>query len=66
MTITINDKPYILPGGSTLNDALILAGIAASGIATAVNGEVIPSPSRSTHKLNEGDRILIIKAFYGG
>lgn len=37
-----------------------------SGVATAVNGTVVPAALRGSHALTEGDRIVIIKAFYGG
>lgn len=66
MTITINDKPIVLSGGASLQDALNLAGIAAAGTATAVNNEVVAAPERAEYKLKDGDKVLIIKAFYGG
>ncbi len=66
MNVKINDKTYVFAGGTTLHDALILAGIATAGIATAVNDNVVPASERKEWKLNEGDRVLIIKAFYGG
>lgn len=66
MEITINDKAVELPEGSTLQQALELQGISSTGIATAVNNNVVARDSRSTFVLSPGDKILIIKAFYGG
>lgn len=66
MNVEINNKPIQLTDQATLTDALKAAEIATTGIATAVNGKVVSAASRSTTKLNEGDKILIIKAFCGG
>ena len=66
MNITINDVPLTLPSGSMLSDALAAIEIKLSGIATALNGTVIPADRRQSTPLSEGDKIVIIKAFYGG
>ncbi|ROT20622.1 sulfur carrier protein ThiS [Muribaculaceae bacterium Isolate-110 (HZI)] len=66
MNITINDVPLTLPSGSMLSDALAAKEIKLSGIATALNGTVIPAGRRQSTPLSEGDKIVIIKAFYGG
>ncbi len=66
MNILINDTPLVLPDNATLADALMAKGIKPGGIATAVNGTVIPSAKRVSHHLCEGDKVVIIKAFYGG
>lgn len=66
MKITINSTTLELPDNSTLQDALDSKQISPQGIATAVNGIVVPHTARSSTYLNEGDNILIIKAFYGG
>ncbi|MDE5692825.1 MAG: sulfur carrier protein ThiS [Duncaniella sp.] len=49
-----------------LSDALAAKEIKPSGIATALNGTVIPADRRQSTPLGEGDKIVIIKAFYGG
>ena len=66
MNVTINDITVSIPEDSTLQDALAIRGITPQGIATAVNGVVIPSIARAETRLNDGDKIVIIKAFYGG
>lgn len=66
MNVTINDITISLPEDSTLQDAVAIKGVTPQGIATAVNGIVIPSTARAETQLNDGDKIVIIKAFYGG
>ncbi len=66
MNVTVNDTPLSLPEGATLADALATRTMPPSGVATAVNGTVVPAALRGSHALTEGDRIVIIKAFYGG
>ncbi len=66
MEITINDKTITMADGASLQEAMESQGIASQGIATAVNGTVVPAAERAQTKLNNGDKIVIIKAFYGG
>lgn len=66
MTIEINNKPVELPQGATLEDAITTAGINPQGIATAVNGVVVPAPDRKSTVLNDNDKIVVISAFCGG
>ena len=66
MNITINGKTYELPEAATLDDALHAAKMKTQGIATALNGAVVPAILRPSKKLADGDSIVIIKAFYGG
>lgn len=66
MNITINDKQFEIELNTTLQELLIVKAIKTQGIATAVNGNVIPASERDTTILKEGDSIVIIKVFYGG
>lgn len=66
MNVKINDKSITLNENATLQDALDSQAIKPQGIATALNGTVIPVTDRATTILNDGDNIVIIKAFYGG
>lgn len=66
MKVKINDKTVELADGASLADALAAANIKPTGIATAINGKVIAASYRSATALNDGDTILIIKAFCGG
>lgn len=66
MNVKINEVTVQLPENTNLGEAMNLRGISPKGIATAVNGKVVPAAGRNAHKLCEGDNIVIIKAFYGG
>ena len=66
MTVTLNDAALELPAGATLEMALEAKQIDPKGKATALNGSVVPAVLRGATELNEGDKIVIIKAFYGG
>ncbi|MDE6485435.1 MAG: sulfur carrier protein ThiS [Duncaniella sp.] len=66
MKLKINNKEVEAAAGVTLSALLEQQSIPAAGIATAVNGVVVPAASRDSHQLSEGDNIVVIKAFYGG
>lgn len=66
MKISVNDVTLELPDDATLQDALDAREIKPQGIATAVNGTVVPAHRRKSKTLVDGDKIVIIKAFYGG
>lgn len=66
MNVKINDTAIELPAGATLADALQLRDIKTQGIAVAVNNQVVAKGCYESHTLQEGDSVIIIKAFYGG
>lgn len=66
MTIKINGKEFEIDECQTLEHALEKAEIKPGGIATALNGNVIPADMRGKTILTDGDNIVVIKAFYGG
>ena len=66
MKIIFNSKEIEVKDNSNLEEALSQAGIDGSGVATAVNGEVIAAGSRKDKILKAGDNILLITAYYGG
>lgn len=66
MDVKINDRLVNLPDGSTVSDALAAMEISPVGIATAVNGVVVHALKRGETVLNQGDSVVVIKAFYGG
>lgn len=66
MKIIINDRTIEIIEASSLQEVIDAQNINQSGIATAVNGIVVPSTMRAKTILKEGDNIVIIKAFYGG
>ncbi len=66
MNISVNNKAMTVHDNTTLQGALDLAGINPEGIATALNGEVVPLVDRDATMLHEGDSVLVIEPFYGG
>ncbi len=66
MEVTVNDKKITVPDHTSLQGALNLAGINPEGVATALNGNVVPLTQRDSTILNDGDSILVIQPFYGG
>lgn len=66
MKIIINDRTIEIIEASSLQEVLDAQNINQRGIATAVNGIVVPLTMRAKTILKEGDNIVIIKAFYGG
>jgi sulfur carrier protein len=66
MQVTVNGRADDLPGGTSV-DALVAAlGRSRSGIAVAVNDEVVPRSRWSTVELKHGDRVEILTAAQGG
>lgn len=66
MQIFINDKTLECPTGATLLEILETNGIKTDNIAIAVNFSVIPRPEWDQTVLQDGSKIIIIKAVQGG
>jgi sulfur carrier protein len=67
MNIHVNNKKIELSEESVVTDALDSLNIAAQkGMALAVNSQVIPIQQWANYALNDGDKIMIIKATQGG
>ena len=67
MTISVNNKPVelTLPGNIT-NVLRYLQLHETSGMAVAVNYEVVPKSAWDTHMLHPDDKVTIIRATQGG
>ena len=67
MTVTLNEAPVELPGGSKLVDLLERYELLGKkGIAVAVNAEVQNRSTWADRTLSENDQILVITATQGG
>jgi sulfur carrier protein len=68
MTIWLNGEERDLPAGLTLAGAVEAAGTAPSrsGIAAAVDGEVVPRDRWDQTTLAEGQRVEVVQAVQGG
>ena len=64
--VTLNGEPRDLPDGSTVVQAVAELTAAPSGVAAAVNGEVLPRGSWPATPLREGDQVEVVTAVQGG
>jgi sulfur carrier protein len=64
--VTINGRPRQLPEQLSLDRAVSLISNSATGIAVAVNGEVVRRASWPQHQLSPGDVIEVLTAVQGG
>jgi sulfur carrier protein len=66
MDIVINGAPRQVADDMSLERAVSLVSAAASGIAAAVNGEVVRRASWPSTRLTAGDEIEVLTAVQGG
>lgn len=66
MTVTINGAARDLPGGATVTDAIRLVTAATTGVAVAVNDEVVSRAAWDSATLADGDQVEVLTAVQGG
>jgi len=68
MTIMVNGEPRELPQGTTVSGLLAALDVpgGATGVAIAVDAEVVPRGEWDTTELDEGARVEILRAIQGG
>lgn len=67
ITVSVNDKPHTLAASTTLTQLLDQLGLGAGpGVAVAVNAAVVPRAAWLTHRLADGNQVLLIQATQGG
>jgi sulfur carrier protein len=66
MNVIVNGASDDLPAGTSVDDVVARLGRGRSGIAVAVNDEVVPRSRWSTVALVDGDRVEILTAAQGG
>ena len=64
--VKLNGEPCELPDGSTVVQAVAALTRAATGVAAAVNGEVVPRGSWPLTVLRDGDQVEVVTAVQGG
>ena len=64
--VKLNGEPRELPDGATLAEAVAGLTDLASGVAAAVNGDVVPRGSWARTLLRDGDQIEVVTAVQGG
>ncbi|HWF80546.1 MAG TPA: sulfur carrier protein ThiS [Streptosporangiaceae bacterium] len=66
MEIVINGNPHEVPDATSLDRVVELISTSATGIAVAVNGDVVSRISWPRVKLAHGDQIEVLTAVQGG
>lgn len=66
MDIVINGTAHQVADDMSLDRAVSLISTAASGIAAAVNGELVRRASWSSTRLTAGDEVEVLTAVQGG
>jgi sulfur carrier protein len=64
--VTVNGQPRDVPPGTTLGQLVATVTELASGVAAAVNGEVVPRGSWAARPLGDGDQVEVVTAVQGG
>jgi sulfur carrier protein len=64
--VKLNGEPRELPDGATLAEAVAAVTALASGVAAAVNGDVVPRGSWAAAPLRDGDQVEVVTAVQGG
>jgi sulfur carrier protein len=64
--VKLNGEPRELAEGSTVVQAVAALTAAASGVAAAVNGVVVPRGSWAATLLRDGDQVEVVTAVQGG
>jgi sulfur carrier protein len=64
--VKLNGEPRELPDGTTVAQAVAELTALATGIAAAVNGDVIPRGSWAATLLQAGDQVEVVTAVQGG
>lgn len=65
MKITLNGAPHEVRA-TRLSEVLAELGFADARVATAVNGEFVPTTGRDRTELAEGDRVEVVAPQQGG
>jgi len=66
MEIVINGTAHLVADDMSLERAVALISTAATGIAAAVNGEVVRRSSWASTRLGAGDKVEVLTAVQGG
>ena len=64
--VKLNGEPRELPDGATVAEAVAELTALATGVAAAVNGDVIPRGSWAATLLRAGDQVEVVTAVQGG
>ncbi|MDP8987724.1 MAG: sulfur carrier protein ThiS [Actinomycetota bacterium] len=66
MKVTVNGELRSVIEHASVDDLARSVGVGPSGVAVALNGEVVPRSSWSATPLHDGDRVELLGAMQGG
>jgi sulfur carrier protein len=66
MQLTVNGEPREAPAGTTVDQVVATVTGQPSGVAAAVNGEVVPRRAWPGTPLQDGDQVEVVTAVQGG
>jgi sulfur carrier protein len=66
MTVTVNGESREIPAGTTVEQLVAQLAAAPSGVAAAVNGEVLPRRTWASTPLADLDEVEVVTAVQGG
>ncbi|MFE3402191.1 sulfur carrier protein ThiS [Streptomyces anulatus] len=66
VSVSVNGEARALPAGTDLDALVATLTPARSGVAAAVNENVVPRGQWATTTLGEGDRVEVLTAVQGG
>ncbi|CAN5662929.1 sulfur carrier protein ThiS [soil metagenome] len=66
MNVVVNGEPRAVAAAATVADLAVDLGTGPSGVAVAVNDDVIARSAWSTTELRDGDRVEVLGAMQGG
>ena len=64
--VKLNGDPRDLPDGTTVAQAVAELTALGTGVAAAVNGDVVPRGSWAVTPLRDGDQVEVVTAVQGG
>jgi sulfur carrier protein len=66
VALTVNGEPSEVPAGTSVGQLVASVTELASGVAAAVNGEVVPRGAWAGTLLADGDQVEVVTAVQGG
>jgi sulfur carrier protein len=64
--VRLNGEQRELPDGTTMEQAVAALTTVGTGVAAAVNGDVVPRGSWAATPLRDGDQVEVVTAVQGG
>ena len=66
MTIFLNGKPQTVSTPLTVAELLGTLGLGGQRVAVEINREIVPKSTHAAHRLQDQDRVEVVRAIGGG